>query len=80
MRVQVKKWGNSASVRIPAQVMAAASLRIDQEVDVREEGGLVVIEPIVAPSYDLDDLLSRMTPETFPEDIDFGAPVGGEAW
>ncbi len=80
MRVQVKKWGNSASVRIPAQVMAAASLRIDQEVDVREEGGFVVIEPIVAPSYDLDDLLSRMTPETFPEDIDFGAPVGREAW
>jgi antitoxin MazE len=80
MRVQVKKWGNSASVRIPAQVMAAASLRIDQEVDVREESGFVVIEPIVAPSYDLDDLLSRMTPETFPEDIDFGAPVGSEAW
>ncbi len=80
MRVHIKKWGNSASVRIPALVMAAASLRIDQEVDVREESGFVVIEPIVAPRYDLDDLLSKMTPETFPEDIDFGAPVGDEAW
>jgi antitoxin MazE len=60
--------------------MSAACLRIDQEVDVREEGGFVVIEPIVAPNYDLDDLLSRITPETFPEDIDFGAPVGREAW
>lgn len=80
MRVQVKKWGNSASVRIPASVMAAASLRVDQAVDVREEGGRVIIEPVTTPSYDLDDLLAKMTPDTFPEDIDFRHPVGGEAW
>jgi len=29
MRAQVKKWGNSAAVRIPASVMAAAALSID---------------------------------------------------
>lgn len=80
MRVHVKKWGNSASVRIPASVMAAASLRVDQAVDVREEGGRVIIEPVAAPSYDLDDLLAKMTPDTFPEDVEFGPPVGDEAW
>jgi antitoxin MazE len=80
MRVQVKKWGNSASVRIPASVMAAASLSVDQAVDVREEGGRVIIEPVKAPVYRLDQLLDQMTPETFPEDLDFGAPVGGEVW
>jgi antitoxin MazE len=80
MRVQVKKWGNSASVRIPTSVMAAASLRIDQAVDVREEGGRVIIEPVATPSYELDELLARMTPDTFPEDVDFGGPVGGEVW
>ena len=80
MRVLVKKWGNSASVRIPSSVMAAAALRIDQAVDVREEGGRVIIEPIAAPTFDLDDLLAQMKPDTFPEEIDFGRPVGGEAW
>jgi antitoxin MazE len=80
MRVQVKKWGNSASVRIPASVMAAASLRIDQAVDVREEGGRIIVEPVTTPSYDLDELLAKMTPDTFPEEVDFGRPVGGEAW
>lgn len=54
--------------------------RVDQAVDVREEGGRVIIEPIAAPSYDLDDLLARMTPDTFHEEVDFGRPVGGEAW
>lgn len=80
VRVHVKKWGNSASVRIPASILAAAALHIDQEVEIREEGGCVVIEPIAAPSYDLDALLDRMAPETFPDEIDFGAPVGKEAW
>lgn len=80
MRVQVKKWGNSASVRIPASVMAAAALKIDQPVEVHEEDGRVVIEPVLAPTFELDALLSRMTPDTFPEEIDFGPAVGNEAW
>jgi len=80
MRLQVKKWGNSASVRIPASIMAAAALHIDQLVDVREEKGRIVIEPVLAPVYDLDSLLDQMSPDTFPEDIDFGQPVGKEIW
>jgi antitoxin MazE len=76
MRVQVKKWGNSASVRIPASVMAAALLSIDQAVEVREEGGRIIIEPIAVSVYDLD----QMMPETFHEEIDFGPSVGQEAW
>jgi len=80
MKVQVKKWGNSASVRIPSAVMAAASLHIDQQVDVREEDGRVVIEPLRAPVHDLEALLERMKPETFHEEVDFGAPVGREIW
>jgi antitoxin MazE len=46
MRVTVKKWGNSASVRIPAAIMEAARLSLDDAVDVREEGGRIVIEPV----------------------------------
>ena len=80
MRVQVRKWGNSASVRIPASIMAAATLHIDQEVDVREEDGRVVIEAVRAPAYDLDALLDRMTADTFPDATDFGPPAGEEVW
>lgn len=80
MRVQVKKWGNSASVRIPASVMAAAAFKIDQPVEVHEENGRVIIEPVMAPTYELDALLDRMAPSTFPEEIDFGPAVGNETW
>ncbi len=80
MKIQVRKWGNSASVRIPASVMAAADLSINQAVDVREENGRIIIEPIKAPAYDLDEMLARMTPDTFHEEVDLGQPVGKEVW
>ena len=79
MRAVVKKWGNSASVRIPASFMAAAGLRLDQAVEVREDKGRVVIDPIAHEEYDLADLLAGITPENIHDEVDFGAPVGNEA-
>jgi antitoxin component of MazEF toxin-antitoxin module len=49
MRSSVRKWGNSPSVRIPASVMAASGLRIDQRVEIRAEDGRVIIEPLPDP-------------------------------
>jgi antitoxin MazE len=80
VRMIVKKWGNSAAVRIPASIMAAASLDLDQTVDVREEGGRIVIEPIKVDPYELTALLEQMDPETFPEEVEFGPPEGREIW
>ncbi len=49
MRVTVKKWGNSASVRIPAAIMEAAHLKVaygenGKTVDV---GGVETVVPFV---------------------------------
>lgn len=60
--------------------MAAASLDLDQAVEIREEGGRIVIEPIKADPYDLDALLDQMRPETFPDETDFGPAQGRETW
>ena len=57
MKGVVKKWGNSAAVRIPAAILRAIHLDVDAAVDIREEDGLIVIEPIREKIYDLDELL-----------------------
>lgn len=80
MRVQVKKWGNSASVRIPASVMAAASLRIDQTVDVQAKGGRIVIDPVLPVMFDINELIDAISLATLPDVIDFGDAVGDEIW
>ena len=80
MKTVVKKWGNSASVRIPRPVMRAARLEIDEAVDVREESGRIVIEPVRRKEYGLAELLKGITRENLHEEADFGMPVGREAW
>jgi antitoxin MazE len=79
MRTVVKKWGNSAAVRIPAAVMQAAHLELDEIVDVCEESGRVVIEPAQRKEYDLDELVKRITPKNVHDEMDFGKAVGKEA-
>lgn len=78
MRVVVKKWGNSASVRIPSGIMQAARLQLDEAVDIREEDGRIVIEPIHTPEHTLAQLLAGITPENMHSEVDMGAPVGKE--
>jgi antitoxin MazE len=74
----VKKWGNSAAVRIPAAVMEAISLNLDETVEVREEGGRIVIEPVRVKEYNLDQLLAGITPDNLHGEVDFGPAVGKE--
>jgi antitoxin MazE len=78
MRATVRKWGNSASVRIPATVMTAAKLRVDQAVNVREDRGRIIIEPVREAALDLDTLLNGITDENIHGEVDFGRPIGKE--
>ena len=78
MKSLVRKWGNSPAVRIPAAVMEAARLRLDQAVDVRVEDGRIIIEPIHVPDRDLATLLRGIRPDNLHEPVDFGSPVGRE--
>lgn len=83
MRTTIRKWGNGAALRIPPAIMEDARLSIDQPVDVRVEGGRVIIEPLVRDAIanaDLDTLLAGVTDENRPDPVDLGLPVGKEVW
>jgi antitoxin MazE len=80
MKATVKKWGNSAAVRIPASVMQLSHVKLDQVVDVREEKGRIVIEPVRQKTYVLNELLKRITARNRHEAADFEPPEGKEVW
>jgi len=80
MRARVKKWGNSAAVRIPVSVMQAARVDLDEVIEVREEAGRIVIEPVRKKTYELDKLLKGITSKNQHDAIDFGPAVGKEVW
>ena len=73
----VKKWGNSPAVRLPAAVMEAAHLTLEQAVEVHAENGRIIIEP-ATPTYRLEDLLAGITARNRHTEQDFGLPQGQE--
>jgi antitoxin MazE len=77
MHSQVKKWGNSASVRIPAAILDAVHVSVDQDVDIRAENGRIVIEPL-RKQLTLESLLAQVTPDNLHGEVDFGSSVGSE--
>ncbi|EAA2616865.1 type II toxin-antitoxin system antitoxin MazE [Salmonella enterica] len=81
IRSNVKRWGNSPAVRIPASVMQALNLNIDDEIKIELVEGKLIIEPVTNEiEFSLDQLVNGITEENLHDLIEWGAPVGGEVW
>jgi len=80
MRGTVRKWGNSAAIRLPTSILEAVRLQIDQPVDVRQEDGRIIIQPLRHESLSLESLTSAITDENRHGEVDFGPSAGGEVW
>jgi len=82
MVTKVQKWGNSQGLRLSKQMLEEARISIGDDVDVSARDGVIVITPIrrIRGKQRLEDLVSRI-PENYEiEEIDWGRPVGREAW
>jgi antitoxin MazE len=77
---KVKKWGNSAAVRIPATILASAGLALEQPVDVHEEEGRIVIEAARRKRFRIGDLVKGIRPDNLHDAVDAGPPLGREVW
>jgi antitoxin MazE len=77
----IKRWGNSLAVRIPANLASEAQLAEDQEVDVRVEHGMVIVQPHAPIArFSRERLIQQFKESKLArhDDIDFGDPVGSE--
>jgi len=82
MVTKVQKWGNSQGLRLPKQVLEDASISIGDAVDVSARDGIIVIAPVsrVRGKRNLQELVSRIPKNYKVREIDWGKPVGREAW
>jgi antitoxin MazE len=80
MHTHVKKWGNSAAIRLPISLLSAAHLSLEQEVTLTMDGGRIMIEPKINPEFKLDALINGITENNKHEAISEGTPAGKEIW
>lgn len=76
----VKKWGNSYGIRIPQSLLSQLNLHADGEIEILLENGRLIISPIKNPTYSLDELLSKITPDNLHNEVEFGNSFGNEIW
>jgi antitoxin component of MazEF toxin-antitoxin module len=59
VRTEIKKWGNSAALRLPAATLAKAGLEVSSPVDIEATEGKLVVSAVAVPRYGLDELLAQ---------------------
>ena len=79
--LNIKRWGNSLGVRLPAAVAREAHLHEDQRVRVSVEGDQVVIAPLDATRLTLEQRLATYDPRRHGgEQMDTTQTLGAERW
>lgn len=79
MRTQVSKWGNSLGVRIPKAYAEEVGLCEGAAVEVKLSGRKLILTP-ARPEYELEELVTGITPQNRHGETDWGEPVGKESW
>ncbi len=46
METEIKRWGNSAAVRLPATLLAKAGLEVNSSVEIQVLDGEILIKPV----------------------------------
>jgi antitoxin MazE len=82
MVTKVQRWGNSQGLRLTKQVLQDAGISVGDDVDVAVRDGVIVISPVrrVRGKRSLDELVSRIPKDYNGSEMEWGEPVGREAW
>jgi antitoxin MazE len=80
MLTKIQRWGNSLALRIPKAFALDTQLDNDSLVEISLVDGRIIITPIVAPSWTLEELLAGINKNNLHREVDTGVAVGNEVW
>lgn len=79
--LDLKTWGNSLGVRLPAVIARAAKLHKDQRVKLSVIEGQVIIAPVLNESLSLEEMLEKFNPAIHGgEAMPTSQRLGAEQW
>jgi antitoxin MazE len=82
MVTKIQKWGNSQGLRLAKRVLEDASIAVGDDVDVAVRDGVIVIAPVkrTRGKFNLKELVAAIPKNYRAKEVDWGKPVGREAW
>ena len=84
MKVRFLKWGNSLALRVPKAFAQELGASAGKAANMEVRDGRLVVE-IAKPNrrrrrYTLDQLVAGITSKNRHRELEWGSPVGNEAW
>ena len=82
MLAKIQKWGNSQGLRLTKSLLDDAHIDLGDEVDISVKDGNIIISPAkrIRGRHNLKDLVARIPENYETSEVDWGEPVGKEAW
>lgn len=82
MLAKIQKWGNSQGLRLAKNLLADAHIGVGDEVDISVKDGIIVVSPAkrIRGRHNLEDLVARIPENYQTSEVEWGEPVGKEAW
>ena len=82
MVTKIQKWGNSQGLRFPKAILEELQIGSGDEVRLSVRAGRIIIEPVsrVRGRHDLRKLVAKIPKGYRARELDWGRPVGKEAW
>ena len=73
----VAQWGSSLAIRIPKPLAEELELQAGTAVQLSAQDGRLTV---ARKELDIDEMISRITPENRHGEWDMGSPQGKEIW
>lgn len=81
MRLVVNRWGNSAGIRLPKQVLQKLKIDINDEMDYKIEGEKIILKKVNSvPEFTIEELFRDYEGEPTKEKPIIFRAEGNEKW
>ena len=80
MKTRVQKWGNSLAIRTPRSLAQDLQVAKDSPVALSLSCGRMTVRPVADDGPTRDELLEAITGDNRHDEMEWGSPVGAEAW
>ena len=80
MVAQVKAWGNSSGIRIPASILKEAGIHREDELDIRVEGTDIILSNTKSHKTLEERIAAYGGRLSIMKDFGWGEPKGREMW
>lgn len=80
MEAKIQKWGNSAGIRIPNNLLKALNLKVNDILTLEKEENKIVITKSEKNKISLKERFANYHGENLSEDFSWDDAIGKEIW